>query len=518
MQSREIPVVVICGDVGAPPVPLRPGELAARLRRELPGVTALLLGEICETPQALSEGLAAARPNRVVVACRADPQRHGELRTRLRSAGAPPAGTEIVDLKTADGCSATVALEQSVALVSAAVVRVAVADVTAPVRERTSLSVGGVTRRSLLRGVNTARHFVAVWRPERCTTAAACTACVLACPHGALRQQGRRVVVDGDRCTGCGACVACCRNAALVLPGAELEGLGAAAAVLGAVARRDGSVVGVSIVCRHAEPVPLIGEAWLVLRVPSVEMVTAGWILQLVSAGVNVRVLGCKDQDCETRASDLEGFVRALMQALGFSEGEAAFIKAPAGRESAPTALAPWGDGIELREPEATMQALSALRALGPARAPWRVEGAGCSLGVVGVDPAGCSLCEVCVGVCPTGAFAAERDGGGVLHLSVDSSRCNGCGACVTSCPEAVISVERAADAGLLSRRGQVVATGPVVSCERCGVPLVAGPQQAVLRRRLGGSHPNLTSGSARICADCRLGGRSATGSRSRVT
>ena len=334
MQSREIPVVVICGDVGAPPVPLRPGELAARLRRELPGVTALLLGEICETPQALSEGLAAARPNRVVVACRADPQRDGELRTRLRSAGAAPAGTEIVDLKTADGCSATVALEQSVALVSAAVVRVAVADVTAPVRERTSLLVGGVTRRSLLRGVNTARHFVAVWRPERCTTAAACTACVLACPHGALRQQGRRVVVDGDRCTGCGACVACCRNAALVLPGAELEGLGAAAAVLGAVARRDGSVVGVSIVCRHAEPVPLIGEAWLVLRVPSVEMVTAGWILQLVSAGVNVRVLGCKDQDCETRASDLEGFVRALMQALGFSEGEAAFIKAPAGRES----------------------------------------------------------------------------------------------------------------------------------------------------------------------------------------
>lgn len=518
MQSREVPVVVICGDVGAPPVPVRLGELAAQLRRELPGVTVWLPGAICATPAPLLEGLAAAGPTRVVVGCRADPQRQGELRTRLGRAGAAPAGTEIVDLRTADGCSATVALEQSVALVRAAVARVAVADVTAPVRERTSLSVGGVTRRSLLRGVNTARHYVAVWRPERCTSKAACTACVLSCPQGALRQQGRRLVVDGDRCTGCGACVTSCRRAALVLAGAELEGLGAAAAVLGAVARRDGSVVGVSIVCRHVEPVPPIGEAWLGLRVPSVAMVTAGWILQLVSVGVNVRVLGCKDEDCATRAGDLGGFVRALLQALGFSDGEPAFIKAPASRASALTASAPWGDGIELREPEATLQALSALGALGPAPAPWRVEGPGCSLGVVGVDPAGCSLCEVCVGVCPTGAFATEHDGGGALQLRIDSSRCRGCGACVPSCPEAVITVARAADAGFLSRRSRVVATGPVVSCEGCGVPLVAGPSQAALRRRLGGSHPNLTSGSARICADCRLGGRSATGSRRRVT
>ncbi len=153
MRSRETPVVVICGDVGAPPVPLRLGELAAQLRRELSGVTPLLLPEICEAPQALVEALAAFEPKRVVVGCRADPQRHRELRACLRRAGVAPAGTEIVDLRTADGCSEKVALEQSVTLLSAAAARVAAADVAASVRERTSLSVrGSVSPVSLPRG------------------------------------------------------------------------------------------------------------------------------------------------------------------------------------------------------------------------------------------------------------------------------------------------------------------------------------------------------------------------------
>jgi Pyruvate/2-oxoacid:ferredoxin oxidoreductase delta subunit len=225
MRSREAPVVVICGDVGAGPVPLRLGELAAQLRRELFGTDLLALPEICEAPEALVDALAATEPRRVVVGCRAASQRRGELLARLRRAGVPAAGTVIVDLQTADGCTEKVALEQSVALLRAAVARVVGADVEAPVKERTSLSVGGVSRRSLLRGVNMARRFVAVWRSDRCTGGVACTACVLGCPHGALRREARRVVVDGDRCSGCGVCVAACRSGAFALPGAEVEGL-----------------------------------------------------------------------------------------------------------------------------------------------------------------------------------------------------------------------------------------------------------------------------------------------------
>ncbi len=195
-----------------------------------------------------------------------------------------------------------------------------------------------------------------------------------------------------------------------MLPGAEIEGLSAAAAVLVAAVRRNESADGVSITCRHTKSLPLVGEAWLPLRVPSIEMVTAGWLLQLVDAGVGVRVIACEDKDCETRVVDLEQFVHDLGAVLGFSTGELARGEALGSQESVLAVLAPRLDRIELREPEATMQALSVLGALGPGRTLWRVEGPGCSLGVVTIDPAGCSLCEVCVGVCPTGALRAERN------------------------------------------------------------------------------------------------------------
>ncbi len=514
MPSREAPVVLICGDVDAGPVPLRVEELAAQVCRELSGVTPLLLAEICEAPQVLVEALAAFEPKRVVVGCRANPQRHRELRACLRRAGVAPAGTEIVDLRTADGCSEKVAREQSVVLLCAAVARVAGADLEARVKERTSLSLGAVSRRSLLRGVNTARRFVAVWRRDRCSAGAACTACVMACPHGALRRESGRVTVDDGRCTGCGVCVAFCRNGALALPGAEVDGLRAEADVLVAAIRRHGSAKGVAIICQHAKSAPKVGEEWLTLRVPSIEMVTAGWILQLVGAGASVRVIACEDKDCEARLADLGQFVRDLGEALGFSAGRQADGESLVSQLSVPAMSAPGVGRIELREPEATVQALTAFGAFGPGRTPWRSDGPGCSLGLVSVDPAGCSLCEVCVSVCPTGALRADRNGAGLLRLSVDSGRCTACKACVVACPETVITLDRAVDGVLMAAGRQVMATGPVVRCETCGAPLVAGLSPAGLRRRLGSSYPNLTAGTSRVCADCRLGGRSVRASR----
>jgi len=43
---------LVCGDVGAGPVPLRLGELAAQLRRELSGAALLVLPEVCQAPEA----------------------------------------------------------------------------------------------------------------------------------------------------------------------------------------------------------------------------------------------------------------------------------------------------------------------------------------------------------------------------------------------------------------------------------------------------------------------------------
>ena len=530
MRSPHAPVVVICDDVGGGPVPLRLGELVALLRRELSGAALLVLPEICETPEVLVDALAATEPRRVVVGCRRASQRRGELLAGLRRAGAAAACIDVIDLQPTVGCTEQVALEQSVALVSAGLARVVHTDIEAPVKERTSLSVGGVSRRSFLRGPNKARRFIAVWRSERCTgctAGVAWTACVLACPHGALRREAGRVVVDGDRCNGCGACVSACSRGAFAFPGAEVEGLGAAAAVLVAAIRRGGFATGVAIACQHSNSVPSVGELCLALRVPSLEMVTAGWLLQLVGAAVGVLVVACEDEDCKQRADDLGHFLDDFARALEYSNGVAAsestrrpgsdgtvrgVMSGPdelLGQRSVPAMSALGQTQIELREPQATMQALGALAALDPNRTGWRVEGAGCSLGVVSIEPGSCSLCEVCVGVCHTGALRAEPDMNGSLRLSVDFGLCTACGACGASCPEAAITLERAVDGALVTAGRRAVATLPAVACEICGAPLAGRASPAVLRRRPGDSHPVLTTGTNSTCADCRLGGHS---------
>ena len=67
-----------------------------------------------------------------------------------------------------------------------------------------------------------------------------------------------------------------------------MAGLEAAADVLVEDARRLG--LGVAIVCSHAALKVTLGGLWLALEVPSLEMVTAGWLLQVVAAGAVVTV------------------------------------------------------------------------------------------------------------------------------------------------------------------------------------------------------------------------------------
>ena len=266
--------------------------------------------------------------------------------------------------------------------------------------------------------------------------------------------------------------------------------------------------MGVAITCGRSKAAPRLGEGWLVLRVPSLEMVTAGWLLALMAAGVGARPVACEEKACVERARELESFLAGLARATGTPVG------LPSGPGPAPAATVPGADRrIELREPEATTEALESEGALRPGRSAWRVEGAGCPLGQVRVDPAACSLCEVCVAVCPTGALAASRDEAGSLGLSFEPGRCTACGACAASCPERAVSVERCLDAASLVAGRQVLVTRPGARCVSCGAVLVAGLPATALSRT-GGRHLFLTPGTGRICADCRLGGRAAGPSR----
>ena len=323
-----------------------------------------------------------------------------------------------------------------------------------------------------------------------------------ACPHGALRRESGRVIVDAVACTGCGVCVTACRSGAFSLPGAGLEELAVAAGVLVEYLRGAERGGGIAIACQTSSEAPMLGREWLTLRVPSVQMVTAGWLLQLVAAKTRVLVVACDDSECAKRAEILESFVRSLLADLARPDRGAAGpgYKGRVG----PTRLE-----LQLREPEATTLALDGLGALEPDFVSWRVEGPGSPLGLVRVDTSACTACGACAVACPTKALTFERDEAGSASLDFDPALCTACAACVVTCPESAVAVDAVLDGRALSSGRHSVVTRLAARCHSCGE--VLDDPVAPVSLALGASHPFLARETTRLCANCRLGGHSVT-------
>jgi ferredoxin len=326
------------------------------------------------------------------------------------------------------------------------------------------------------------------------------------------------------------------------LSGAALAELEAAAATLVDDAGRLG--LGVAIVCAGAPEVTL-GGRWLALEVPALQMVTAGWLLQVVAAGVAVTVRGCGEDACRGRGAELARLSGDVVAALAPSRrhlvigpdarppagGRGPDARPPAGGSGPGARRGPdAGSGgaaldmsrrlareaaLPLHEPEATVQAMSVL---GPTAGAWSFESPLAPLGEVVVDAGRCSACGCCLPACPTGAIsAAERAGGGPFVLKFDASACSACGACVTSCPEGAVALHRSISSSSLAGGRRVlaeVARGD--RCTSCGKPRRPGPAAAVVAARLAGSHPEIAGRLLRgeeRCPDCLLSapvGRSA--------
>ena len=99
-------------------------------------------------------------------------------------------------------------------------------------------------------------------------------------------------------------------------------------------------------------------------------------------------------------------------------------------------------------------------------------------LGEIRVDPAKCTLCSACVGICPAEALSVI---GPLTQLAFTEERCLQCGICVNTCPEKAISLSpRLLTSRTARKRPRVVAEAEMFACSACGMPFAT---QAMMQR-----------------------------------
>lgn len=507
--------VLLCSDIGDTSAV---AALESAVRHQVTTARIVVIARLCGTPRRLRAAAERLQDDRIVVACRHGLQFRDDILTTLRRAGVRQDGVTVVDLSSRHGRGHRWDCQEEAIRIRAALARVMEIDQTVPINVRLASATGRTSRRGLFRGNLIGRAPIAYWSETRCS-AGRCTACVYSCPQDALSRHGRAVHVDPRACTACGACLSYCD--AMTLAGLNLSTFEAEAQTLIDLASaRPG--FGVVIKCADAASIPL-GQKWLPLDVPSMMTVTAGWPLQFMAAGFAVRLVDCGDQVCTVRRRELESLCLSIVSAV---EGDrTAGGKATQERRDAVTLTAPagrlaWPRRVVLREPEATVTALTALRRSAgavarPARTirgscpdgTWRIESSVASTGQISIDPERCSSCGCCVRECPTGAILAEQDSGG-FTLTVDASQCRACGACTAICPENAISLRQVIDSSVLDAgRSVAVQKIDLPRCRTCGARI--GELAGAIADRLTASHPVLAERLAHIdrCADCLMKG-----------
>lgn len=517
MPAGEKVALILCSDVVGKdsPLSLEAASFALRQRGSSPAIA--VAESLCDRPARLLSAVRALRAERVVVGCQSGATHRDEIAAALSTAPVHPTACWVVDLGWPAHADRDKAVREAIARFRSALARVSCADLAAPTRQRAELTPSPVSRRELFHRGPWRQRPVAAWNKD-CDADTHCRACVAACPHQALSLEREGVRVAAAACTGCGVCITACRRSAFALPAASIATLEGASGALLDDAKRLGS--GIAVVCmRSTRRLPL-GCEWLPLEVPSLEMVTAGWVLQLLAAGLSVKLLACSDEACVAQRRLLTSFCAGLAEVLGFSPAASSRLCQETTADlPVPAALAGWPTDrllegqLELHEPEATMRALPARLAAQPrpsSRRPqaWRIESPAAPLGEITVEQARCTACGCCVSACPTEAIAARESEPRSFTLVFTAALCTGCGACVRTCPEGALTLRRAMDGEGLSR-GPVPLTTVAQRdrCASCGGPLAGGLSPAVLAERLAFSHPAM-AGRLREedrCADCLL-------------
>ncbi len=454
-SAPEPPPILVCADGHTTPA--------------LTGAGVTVVEHLCEDPYAALAAVRRAGADRVVLGlCERLPD--ARYRRILVEGGVHAFGVEAVVLSGHDGASRA-------ALLAGAAARLALLPAEEP--GRTGGGSGSVSRRAFLTLHRApAVEPIAVVDPELCVGAGRCGLCAHVCPERAVDISGARPAVRAAACTACARCVRECPVGAIHISGASPAQIEAQLeALVPAFAR-------ITIACRLAGATVPAGSA--LIELPSLGIVTPGWLLGLRARGVEVTVVPCCGPCCAHIPATLAWAAR--------------IEPGPADHQSAGL--------VRLREPQATVEALARTR-----DGDLRLESDASPLGVLQVDTDACSLCGACAHSCPTEAIAFAEEGA-TASLTFDARSCTGCGLCVRDCPEDALSVRREIDVRRLRRGAVTVASAPLGACEDCGDLLPPRPVRRRVAERLG-----WTDDTVELCARCatqraRPGGAAAVSRR----
>ena len=419
---------------------------------------AVVVRDLCGRPVDAASALRELAMTRVVlVLCEDKPS--GDLVNALRRAGASTFGIESVVVGGRGPAEAALLVAGLVARLDA----LAPGDNGKPV-----LASNGFSRRALLQLAPVVTHApVAVVDEAACVGSARCGVCAAACPERAIRVSGPQPVVDISTCTACGGCVPSCPHDALHLAGSSTAQIEAQLEQLLPAAP------GIVFACRSADVQAPPG--WPVVELPTLRLVSPGWLLQLRAYGVEAQLAPCTGPCC---AGVLESgaFAERLLNAIGEPH------------RTGPARL-------QLAEPLATVDAV---RRLAPRDTAVVLEDASSPLGVLAIAPERCTLCGACATACPTSALQLRRDAAENV-LCHEPSACVACGRCAGACPEDALSVTRAVDIARLNRGTLELVGAKVEPCTACGLELPPLP----MRRRLRVLVPSMADAPLDLCAEC---------------